>query len=372
MNLPPSEEQLSTVYHVEEAQGGQTLGAVLKDVRSQASWGQVKKWIVGRHVQVNGNLCLDDARRVKQGDVVKFFREAQPKPVEAKDVRIVHLDDHLLIVNKPAYLTSVRHSAEKKISSKRRQLQPTLEELLPVVLAKIQRIQWPPRELRSRKKPIRQRAKRSVMPAEARPKMPAELRVIPVHRLDRDTSGLMVFARSPVAAERLQTLFRRHQIRREYVGFCHGQIESQTIESNLVRDRGDGRRGSFTEAMKAELAEDELPHFQPAMTHVVNAHSLSNGAFSQFRCRLETGRTHQIRIHLAEAGHMLCGEKIYTGPIGGAVQKELSGLRRHALHSDKISFKHPVTNEQLHFSIPLAADLAAWLANHPSADLQSK
>ena len=104
---------------------------------------------------------------------------------------------------------------------------------------------------------------------------------------------------------------------------------------------------------------------QRAVTHIIAAEHFTAGAkqqaYSQVRLRLETGRTHQIRIHLAELGHMLCGDKIYFRNAQGGVTLDPSGASRHALHSDRLSFNHPFTGQQLNFTMPLPSDLSQWL-----------
>jgi 23S rRNA pseudouridine1911/1915/1917 synthase len=123
-----------------------------------------------------------------------------------------------------------------------------------------------------------------------------------------------------------------------------GLIAPQAIESWLVRDRGDGRRGSGPtgEGKRAITHVDVLERFR---THTL------------LMCRLETGRTHQIRIHLAEAGHPVCGEKVY-GPQPLA---EVGEPPRLALHACELGFQHPVTNKQLHWEMPLPHDLQGFL-----------
>ncbi|MEZ6134504.1 MAG: RluA family pseudouridine synthase [Pirellulaceae bacterium] len=366
----------STVYHLRAQHTGLTLAAALKDLDAAWTWGQVKKWIAGRHVQVNGNLCLDEARRVTEKDVVKLWKEPLPKPVQSSDLRITHLDEHLIVVEKPAGVTSVRHVQERKLSTRRRQLQPTLEELLPPVLAKIQRLRWPPLPPvgmnRGRKEQSLKGGRRKhSLPIHNAKKLPPELQVIPVHRLDRDTSGLMLFARTREAEQRLVAMFRRHTIERQYIGICHGTVEAQTFRSHLVRDRGDGIRGSLlAEAPAAHThadRSDQLSEGQAAITHVLSSEPLANGAYSLIRCRLETGRTHQIRIHLSEAGHMLCGDKIYNIAPDGTRIADQSCAPRHALHSDRLTFTHPFTGQHLQFEMSLPRDLAGWLKNLQSS-----
>ncbi|MEZ6149285.1 MAG: hypothetical protein R3C09_04115 [Pirellulaceae bacterium] len=137
----------ATVYHLGLRHAGLTLAAALKELVPGTSWSTAKGWIARRQVQVNGNLCLDEARRVNEKDVVKLWQQPLPRPVDTRDLRIAHIDEHLIVVEKPAGVTSVRHFAERKISTRRRQLQPTLEELLPPVLAKLQQLRWPPAPL---------------------------------------------------------------------------------------------------------------------------------------------------------------------------------------------------------------------------------
>ncbi len=336
------------ILHVAREQRGQTLAAALRALVPDCSWGQARQWIQGRHLQVNGNLCLDIARRVTERDVLKLWREPLPKPVNHRDLRLIYVDEHLLIVEKPAGVTSVRHSEERKISGHRKQLQPTLEELLPFALARFLRIDWPAITNQGGKKQNRSGQRQRTSPTT---KVPRELQVIPVHRLDRDTSGLMLFARTRQMESLLVNMFRKHAIKRYYWGVCLGELQSQTIRSQLVRDRGDGLRGSSTPTTDADSQE--------AVTHVTAVEQLPG--YTIVNCELETGRTHQIRIHLSEQGHMLCGEKVYTRGRDGKAVTDTSQAPRHALHSDRLAFVHPLTGQELSFRMKLPVDLAHWL-----------
>lgn len=358
-----SKKTCDQVYHLDASFEGLTLAAALKRLDDAQSWGQVKKWIGKRFVQINGNLCLDEARRVGPKDVVKVLKQPMPEPVDAAAVRVAYMDDHLLVVEKPAGVTSVRHTAENRLSTRRRQLQPTLEELLPRVLAKVQKLRWPPAPQKGSHRPTRRPQKRgpSDVVVSNNKLLPPELQVRAVHRLDRDTSGLMLFARTLEAERGLIALFRRHKIQRQYMAVCHGQIAPQTITSILVRDRGDGVRGSVAE----DQAADD-PSGRKAITHIVAAEPITasgsdKSLYTQIRCQLETGRTHQIRIHLCEAGHPICGDTIYFQPPGRPQQADNSGAPRQFLHSDALRFVHPITAETLSFKMPLPRDLAAWL-----------
>ncbi|MCR9295351.1 MAG: RluA family pseudouridine synthase [bacterium] len=356
----------ATVYHLRPEHVGETLSAVLKDLIPDSSWGQVKKWISHRRVSVNGNLCVDAARRMTDKDVIHFFQQPQSRLVEQRDIRIVFVDDDLLVVEKPAGITTVRHFQERKLSTRRRQVQPTLEEMLPPVLAKIQKLRWPPLPPkgmnRGRFETNLQRGRQRPGHIQNLKKLPAELQVFPVHRLDRDTSGLMLFARNRNTEQQLMQMFKRHAVHRRYTAVCHGTVQPTTIRSWLVRDRGDGIRGSLMQ--NGRLLDSPPPNddsAREAVTHVVASQPVADGRYSLVRCKLETGRTHQIRIHLSEAGHPICGDKIYHRLPSGQLIPDESGAPRQALHSDQIAFRHPITGEELRFQMPLPMDLAGWL-----------
>jgi 23S rRNA pseudouridine1911/1915/1917 synthase len=314
-------------YHISEQLDGSRLIAALRRLRAEDSWSQLRRLVQHRHVQINGNLCTDEARPLKAGDVVKVWHEPVAAPLRADDVRVQYLDAHLIVVEKPAGVTTLRHSEERHWPARRRQFQPTLDEMIRQVLA---------RKAKSRRPSGRGR----------RPEPPS-LRA--VHRLDRDTSGLMVFARTAEAERQLVKMFSRHDLHRAYLAIVLGRVEAQTIESYLVRDRGDGLRGSTRQAGQG----------QRAVTHLRPLEYLDG--YTLVECRLETGRTHQIRIHLAEAGHMVCGEKVYVRPLHGQVVQDRSGAQRQALHAAELGFAHPITGEQLKFKMPLPPEMARLL-----------
>jgi 23S rRNA pseudouridine1911/1915/1917 synthase len=344
-------------FHLTAEHDGLSLGQALKRLLPEQSWSQVRKLIGRRQVQVNGNLCLDQARPVKSGDVLKLWDHPLAKPADATDVKIVYLDEHLVVVNKPAGVTTLRHREETDLPQRRKQLQPTLDELLVQVLAERLGIDRRTRDGRDReggRGPMGGRGSRRA----ARTAVDRRLAIFPVHRLDRDTSGLMVFARTREAEQRLIRMFAKHEVTRAYVAVAHGRVETQTIDTWLVRDRGDGLRGSVGSAGPAGLAECP-ENAQRAITHLRPIEQLPQ--YTIVDCRLETGRTHQIRIHLAEIGHMLCGEKTYTHAVGGPAQEDTSRVPRHALHAAELALAHPVTNQPLQFRQPLPKDLREWL-----------
>jgi 23S rRNA pseudouridine1911/1915/1917 synthase len=144
--------------------------------------------------------------------------------------------------------------------------------------------------------------------------------------------------------------FRRHIVGRRYLAIVRGRAKPGRIESELIRDRGDGRRGS-----------SQVPGIgQHAVTHVRIVEVL--GDHTLVECRLETGRTHQVRIHLGESGNPLCGERIYDRTLAGSrIIPDGSGFGRPALHAASLGFEHPVTGKHLSFQSPLPADMAALL-----------
>ena len=328
-------QQAGAVHHVETGDRGQTLAAFLRARLGGASWSRVQKLVRGRHVLIHGNLCTDAARRLKVGEVVKVLEVAAAAPPQADDVRIVHLDDDVVVVEKPTGVTTTRHHEEASWPARRRQLQPTLEELVPAAIA---------RQLATRRRPGRAGDRRAA---------PGKLRLPPVravHRIDRETSGLVVFARNVPASRILAEQFRLHTTHRRYLAIVMGKVRPRTIRSHLVRDRGDGRRGSGDEDAGKEAVTHVAPleHFGDAVTLV--------------ECRLETGRTHQIRIHMAESGHPVCGERVYQ-PHRKVAAQQMVRAPRVMLHAAELGFVHPVTGADLRFTSPLPADMRRVLAD---------
>ncbi len=221
-------------------------------------------------------------------------------------------DDQIVVVDKPPGLTTMRHPYEAAEfgARGRRFLPSTLADLLPSLIG--------------------------------------GGKVRAVHRLDKETSGLVVFARTPAAERHLGQQFRTHSVERRYLALVRGRAVTQRIESWLVRDRGDGRRGSGTPG-----------EGQHAITHVTALEML--GDFSLVECRLETGRTHQVRIHLGEAGTPLCGDHIYDRPLHGRPVPDASGLARIALHAATLGFTHPKTGKRMKWTSPLPEDFQSAL-----------
>ena len=174
-------------------------------------------------------------------------------------------------------------------------------------------------------------------------------RLLSVHRIDRDTSGLLVFARNKTAQTKIIQQFAHHDAVRRYLALIPGRLENQTIISQLVRDRGDGLRGSTRNADEGDRA---VTHFKTLQTI---------GPLSELECRLETGRTNQIRIHLAELGHPICGDIKYRGPFKKRPVADKSNIRRMALHAANLHFAHPTTGKPMEFQTDWPSDMQRYL-----------
>ena len=170
-----------------------------------------------------------------------------------------------------------------------------------------------------------------------------------VHRLDRDTSGLLVVTRSPEAHEAMQALVRRRALEREYLALVRGHPRSRSgrIEAPIGRDRHEPTRHSIDTATPRE-----------AVTHFEVDRQLGERAF--LRVRLETGRTHQIRVHLEAIGLPVSGDRVYGVPHD-------LGLERQFLHAARLAFTHPLTEQRIDVVSPLPSDLVAALARAEEA-----
>lgn len=171
-----------------------------------------------------------------------------------------------------------------------------------------------------------------------------------VHRIDKDTSGLLVVAKSDAAHERLAAQFADHSIERTYLAVCAGHpVPAQgTVTGRIGRSDADRK--------KMALLPDTSLRGKHAVTHYRTLRPLAHAALIE--CRLETGRTHQVRVHLASIGHPLVGDPVYgrdPAPLRPLL-KEL-GFSRQALHAASLGFVHPVTGERLVFSSELPADM---------------
>lgn len=257
---------------------------------------------------VDGIRVVDIGHPTPAGAQIKLVLNApNPARTEPQGVRMVFRDDYLLVLDKPAGLLS----------------SPAPNSDEPSALTAAQALCKGPR----------------------RPKI--------VHRLDRDTSGLLVFARSTVAARALQESIQTRTMHRTYACVTDGTPPESTgmITSMLVRDRGDGRRGSRENSLRVRPFNQPAPGPQPGSGRLaVTRYTIvaQKGSSCALEVRLGTGRTHQIRIHLAEIRCPLLGERVY---------ERVGGAPRQALHAMRLAFPHPSTGAPLSFSSPWPDDL---------------
>jgi len=308
-------------HKVQPENEGATLATIVRNLKPELSWSRIKKLIAQGHIKISNDVCLDPARRVRTAEDVELLVKPDGKASDKQEITIRFLDEHLVVVEKPPGVNSVRHPAERTWKESRKSLSPTLEDLVTKQIGFLT------------KKGVKSKSSR--------------LRV--VQRLDKETSGLLVFARTADAERGLGMQFFNHSVERKYLALIPGTIAPQSIESILVRDRGDGRRGS-------------APFSQPGKKAVTHVHIVEKfQAFTLVGCQLETGRTHQIRIHLAEKGSPVCGEKVYRTTVNGSILPDGSGFPRLALHAAELGFIHPISGEPMHWNMALPEDFSKLL-----------
>jgi 23S rRNA pseudouridine1911/1915/1917 synthase len=176
-----------------------------------------------------------------------------------------------------------------------------------------------------------------------------------VHRIDKETSGIVVAAKSDAAHQGLSALFAAHDIERVYVALTRGaprQLKG-SVEAAIGRSSADRKKM----AVVASGGRHAITHYTVERVFGAQAKPLA----ARLACRLETGRTHQIRVHLASIGSPCLGDPVYgSGPPAEKVRAALAeaGLKRQALHAAVLGFRHPLTGERLRFESPLPSDMA--------------
>ena len=290
-----------------------------------ATRGEVQRWIDAGRVAVNGRPGKA-SQKVSMGAEVRV----DPLPLEASAAaadpsvtfEVLFEDDALLVLDKPAGL--VVHPAPGH---------PT-GTLVNGLLA---------------------RGGFELLPAAGDDDVPdpaAHLRPGIVHRLDKGTSGVMVVAKTARAREGLKALFAAHDIERSYLAITVGQTRAGTLDTLHGRSPNDRKR--FTSRVSTG---------RRAITHVAPMESLAGGRATLVRCTLETGRTHQIRVHLSEGrGTPALGDPLYgTPPRDPWLRARGEMLGHQALHAEVLGFVHPITGLPLRFSTPPPADMAELL-----------
>lgn len=321
---------MTTIRHegqVPLTAAGRRFDQALAEMFPDYSRSRLSGWIKAGAVTLDGAEVA--ARQLLRGGEqvrleVELENEVSSAP-EAMELNIVYEDEHLLVLNKAAGLV-VHPGAGNPVGT-------LLNGLL-----------------------------------HHDPKLAELPRAGIVHRLDKDTSGLMVVARTLPTYTALVDLLSRHEVERQYEAVVLGtMVAGGTVDEPVGRSMGDRLRQAVRDEEDGKRA---VTHYR--LRERFRAHSL-------LQCQLETGRTHQIRVHMTHIGHPLIGDPLYGGglklPKGASAElvNTLRGFRRQALHAEKLSFVHPATGEEMSFEAERPADqrelieaLRADLAEHGS------
>ena len=294
------------------AHAGWRLDRALAAVVPTLSRERLKSLIRSGAVEAEGEAVRDPASKVRGEEA---FRVAVPEPSPAHNqpqdipLNIIFEDDHLLVVDKPAGL--VVHPAAGNFDG------TLVNALLHHCGGSL-----------------------SGIGGVARPGI--------VHRIDKDTSGLLVVAKTDVAHVGLAKQFAAHSIGRRYLAIVNGvpKANGGTVDAPLARSAANRKKIAIVEGKRGKSA----------VTHWKRLNLLNGAALVE--CRLETGRTHQVRVHMASIGHPLLGDPVYggAGKTHGKILKELQ-FQRQALHATELEFTHPVTKVRLSFASPMPADM---------------
>ena len=302
-------------FTVTEELAGRPLDGAVKALTG-APWSSARSMIETGKVRVGGVTATNARRRVMAGEVIEIDPRA-PKPKTARlrslgDELIAYADASVVVVRKPAGISTVPYEGE---GASEEEGGETLDALVRDLLAA--------------------RGKR-----EGRGRTLGRQPLGVVQRLDKVTSGLIVFARTVQAKQHLAQQLRRRTMHRRYLAIAHGDVKSGTHRSLIVPDRGDRLRGSVERLRGRAPSADDL-----AVTHVERIEALRGATL--IACKLETGRTHQIRIHLAESGHPLVGERVYVRDYRGPV----IAAPRVMLHAAELGFVHPANERPMRFQM---------------------
>jgi 23S rRNA pseudouridine1911/1915/1917 synthase len=305
--------QPATVLTVPSELDGVRLDRALATIAPEHSRSLLAKWIGEGHVTVDGRMAMKPSHRVAVGEEIEL--EVPPPAASALQPQelaldVIYEDADLVVVDKPAGL--VVHPAAGHPD----------RTLVNALLFRVKDL--------------------SGVGGELRPGI--------VHRLDKDTSGVMIIAKNDTAHRKLTGAWNSEEVRKEYLAIVYGAPaeRSGTIEAPIGRDPRNRKRMAVVAGGRQAITEYEVVE---RFRYV-----------SLVRCRLRTGRTHQIRVHMKHLGHPIVGDPLYSGPQWRGIpdkkaQKVLSSLTRQALHAWKITVNHPRTGNRLTFESPLADDL---------------
>jgi 23S rRNA pseudouridine1911/1915/1917 synthase len=314
---------------VPEEANGQRLDLFLVQHLSEVSRSRVQLLLQQGSVLIEGKLAKA-SRKLRSGENIAILGDPQPAPLramaEAIPLEIVYEDSDLAVVNKPAGMMVHAGSGATEDARNRGTL----------VNALLHHLQ----ELSSTSGPLRPGI---------------------VHRLDKQTSGLIVVAKNDVTHARLSSMFARRQVRKLYIALVQGELaqERGTVNASISRDSI--RRTRMT--TRREGGRTAVSHWQ-----VLRRIHGPYGSFTLVSVRIETGRTHQIRVHMASLGHPVVGDTLYGAPsviaplAVAASRLPRLVLPRNFLHAAELEFAHPGSGERLSLVSNLPADLKQFMA----------
>lgn len=308
------------------------LGAAVPEAEA-LSRSRLARLIAEGAVRVNGAVVTDARAKLAEGDRVEITVEdavESDTTPEAIPLDIRYEDADLIVVNKPAGM--VVHPAPGSPTG------TLVNALLHHFGGKL-----------------------SGVGGEKRPGI--------VHRIDKDTSGLLVVAKSDAAHHGLADQFAAHTVDREYVALCHGLPDAG--DPRLNGTRGVSFEPGGVLKITTQLARHKTDRQRQAVLFTGGRHAVTRvtveeplGPVTRVSCRLETGRTHQIRVHMSHVGHALVGDPVYGGrrkvsekQLGPALAARLNGFPRQALHAARLGFRHPLGGEMLEFTADLPPDM---------------
>ena len=306
---------------VKDIENGQRVDQFISNNKKDLSRTRIKNLILNKNLKINKKIIIDPSKKIYVNDNINLEipvpQKASLKPFNFK-LDIFHEDKDLLVINKPAGISMHPGAGD---------YDKTLVNAL---------MHYDSKNL-------------SNIGDELRPGI--------VHRIDKDTSGLIVVAKNNLAHEKLSNQFSEHSIKRIYQALIWGKLRPQSGKIETLITRSSKNR---------QLMEVGLTKGKKAVTNYKTLEVFENEkipTFSLIECKLETGRTHQIRVHMSYKGNNILGDKKYKKKfkkfknINETLEKNILSLDRQFLHAKTIGFIHPITGKELEFTSNLPQDL---------------
>jgi len=323
----PDSAPIQTLTVPPEARGlrlDQWLASQLPDI----SRVRVQQLIEQQKIHVNGKI-LKPSIKLRGGEeiIITGAVELPPLKAFAEDIPldVVYEDESIAVVNKPAGMSVHAGSGKGEAGNRGTMVNALLHRFSQL----------------------------SEVGGELRPGI--------VHRLDKETSGLVLAAKSDKAHRKLAEQFSRREVKKTYIALVHGWMKTSkgTINSAISRDLVRRTRMTTRRGLQSKPGREAITHWQ--VTKQIEG---LYGKFSLLEVKIETGRTHQIRVHLSSIGHPVAGDTLYGAPRPesyGGTAPEVASLERNFLHASGIQFQHPISNRPLSFQQPLPAELRDFL-----------